>query len=131
MAWQEYRLHLFLDDTYMQLELNKLEKAVLDSYLTDKGIGRDYFGKDFEDLEITERRITGSGYMIELKTKKSLAPKGITKDRGAGNIIATINSGIKVGFVVYVDDGKLNALEGSTLGERWPEQITDFTVKNA
>ena len=112
----------------MQSKLNKLEIEVLNHYLDSKGIEKEYFGKNFETIEVIERRIIGSGYMVEIKTDKSLEDRGVLNDRGGGDLEGVINNKIAVGFVVYVDDGMLNAIEGYTFEEVWPENISDYTI---
>lgn len=47
-----------------------------------------------------------------------------------GAVAVTVNSTEPVGTVVYVDDGKLDAIEGFTFdGADWPDEIREVEVR--
>jgi hypothetical protein len=60
----------------------------------------------------------------KLPAKLKNAPSSFT----GGRVGATINSNIEIGFVFYIRNGCVDAIEGYTYGEEWPDSITNFDL---
>lgn len=116
--------------TETNLQLTDLEKRVLRHFLERNNIDKEFFGKDFEMLKVTSRRMTGVGFFTDIATTKSLKEVGMKSSRW-GETRATLNNSLDVGFLIYVDDYMLNTIEGYTYGEAvWPESISSFIVRD-
>lgn len=75
--------------------------------------------------------MSGCGFMTTLRDTEATRIFGEGTSRRLGErTFATINGHTEVGVVVYVDDGKITALEAYTFGgESWPEEIHEFEIK--
>lgn len=113
----------------INLQLTDLEKGALKHFLERNHIDKEIFGRDFEQLKVIERRITGVGFFTDITTTKSLQVVGMKSSRW-GETRATLNNSLDVGFLIYVDDYMLNTIEGYTYGDTvWPEVITSFKIR--
>lgn len=116
--------------TETNLQLTDLEKGILRHFLKKNHIDKEFFGKDFEMLKVTNRRMTRVGFFTDIATTKSLQVVGMKSLRWGGTR-ATLNNNLDVGFLIYVDAYMLTTIEGYTYGDTaWPELITLFTVRD-
>lgn len=112
-----------------RLQLTDLEKEFLKYFLARNNIDQAYFGEDFHLLAVTSRNMTGTGFVTDIQTDKSLKETGVRSSRWS-KIGAWLNNNIKVRFLVYVDDYILDCIEGYTYGDTaWPEEITSFMMR--
>jgi len=109
--------------------LNEIEKEIIKSFLKINNFNEDFYGKAFESLEVMNRRMTGVGFYTDLVTNKAFKEERLKSLRWtkAG---ALLNHNLKVGFLVYVDEFKINCIEGFTYGDTaWPKKITSFEMR--
>jgi hypothetical protein len=82
-------------------------------------------------LSVTARKLTGAGFFTEFSTTANARPATVPSGKARfGDVEATI-SGLErgAGFLLYVDQGLLNRLEGYSYEEPWPERIHEFSLK--
>lgn len=83
----------------------------------------------FQVAELKKRELTGSGFFTYFSVPKEKQLEGINKIN-FGDVGARIQ-GLKndAGFVLFIKDGLINALEGYTYGnEAWPEDDSKFEL---
>ena len=107
--------------------LSALEKAVLEKLLSGETEWYRILQKQISALRVTERKMTGVGFF----TRCSI-PDDVSKlpDRARfqiGDVSADIN-GLKhgAGFVLFIEDGQIDTLEGYTYDEPWPQEVRSF-----
>lgn len=111
-------------------KLTDLEREVLKYFLERNSIDKEYFGKDLEDLKVTNREMTGVGFFTYVSTTKSFRETRLESLRWGGTR-ATLNDNLDVGFLIYIDNYTLTTIEGYTYGSTvWPELITSFTIRD-
>ncbi|MBV1865387.1 MAG: hypothetical protein KUG74_13290 [Rhodobacteraceae bacterium] len=108
-------------------KLTKLEISVLREFCENFP---EYFDKsfDFDTVENSERSFSGKGFMTELPTIPEFQTATHIDRLVWDKATATINGSILVGFLVFLEDGHLSAVEGFTFGESWPEMIMNFEI---
>lgn len=112
-------------------KLNSFEKALLAAFVGDDSIPRLTVPLDVDALRVKERSTTGSGFVSELCDSKAarVFPDGVSLRWGDG-VLATVNEREEVGVVVYVDDGRVAALEGYTFGgDPWPARVSTVSFQ--
>ncbi len=110
------------------LHITELEKDVINSFLENNKIGREFFGNEYEYLNISKREMTGVGFYTDLQTNKTFKEENLKSLRWS-KIGARLNNKVDIGFVVYVDDYKLHCIEGFTYGTNaLPQEITSYTI---
>lgn len=115
--------------TKTNLQFTDLEMGAIEHFLKRNHIDKEFFGRDFEGIKVTKRRMTGEGFFTDLSTTKSLEEVGVKSLRWS-KTRATLNNNLDVGFLIYVDDGMLSTIEGYTYGDTaWPEVITSFEIR--
>lgn len=110
-------------------ELNPLERAVLTKLLAGDAPALIALRRQLDIATVASRQLTGAGFYttFELPHDVPLAP--IRRAR-FGDVEAEI-AGLKhgAGFLVYVDDGKLDMLEGYSYDEPWPNSVQSFELR--
>jgi hypothetical protein len=105
--------------------LNQLEQAVLNRFFESEGLEKGHC--DMSQIRITDRDFTGAGFVTWLKPNQLIVENGPSSFTG-GRIGARLNGNLEAGFVVYIKEGYIHALEGYTYGEEWPEEIKSFDL---
>jgi hypothetical protein len=107
----------------------KIEKAVIAKLLDDPDLKPVSSVLDLEDMRVAQRTFTGLGFLTELMPSQELLAFGKGESFRWGKIGARLNQQrTEAGFLVYVDDGLITAVEGYTYGEEWPETIDSFEL---
>lgn len=108
-----------------------LEIAVINRMLRDATLDANRPAIDSAMLAVTERNITEVGFITHLAETGSTK---LFKDKTSfrwGQVVGRLNATIDVDFVVYVDNGYLTTIEGTTFGgENWPLEIVQFDLTN-
>ena len=115
----------------MRPELSLLEAAVLSKLLAGDHPVLCGFRKQLERCSVKTRRFTGAGFMTELDLPSDVERVGmIKKETRVGGVVAEMD-GLShgAGFVLYVKDGLLDALEGYSYDEPWPPEIASFELR--
>ena len=106
------------------MAVTKLERAVVEWLLKDPQLHPLRAEVDFEKINVVARDFTGMGFLTHLEPSEEtrLFEEGVALRWG--QVGARLNTPkIETGYVVYVDNGYLSTIEGSTYGEDWPESI--------
>ena len=108
--------------------LTALERAVLDKLLAGEFPVLDILRRQIQTGQVIEHRMTGVGFF----TKFGL-PAGAPRTQGTfqfGDVLATVE-GLPhgAGFVLWVQDGVLDLLEGYTFDEPWPQATDRFALE--
>ena len=111
--------------------LTNLERAVLDKLLCGDSPVLSALRSQLGVVAVSERDLTGVGFMTNFRLPPSV-PRAPVKSGVIrfGDVEAQLE-GLKhgAGFLLYVKDGVLDALEGYSYDEPWPEQIETFTLR--
>jgi hypothetical protein len=105
-----------------------LELAVLDRMLRSVDDRRLVIDPLRYEGLVTMRSVGGNGFMTRLRTDEALRVTRIVDDHW-GDLDATINAGgILAGFVVFIREGHVAAVEGHSYGQEWPDRIESFEI---
>ena len=107
--------------------LNALEQAVLDKLLSGDHPVLAALRAQAEKALLVRREYTGVGFFCDFEVPSD-APilKG---DFHIGDVSGDLQDlAHGAGFVLFIRDGRLDALEGFTYDEPWPKEIGAFTL---
>jgi hypothetical protein len=109
--------------------MTDLERAVLTKFLDGDHPVLELLRRQLETCKAGTREFTGAGFFTNLIVDESLA-RPVECNLRLGDVGAHQVVGLQhgAGFVLYVDKGMLNMLEGYNYGEPWPEQISGFKL---
>jgi hypothetical protein len=107
-----------------------LETAVIEAMLADRELPPHRKSFDVAQLLVASRDMTGAGFLTQFASSteavRAFEP-GVSLRWG--KVGARINDErMETSYVVYVDDGWLNAIEGYTYGDEWPANVDRFEV---
>lgn len=111
------------------MKATDLEIAVLKMMLAHADPPASTAVLDPEAVKVIERAFTGIGVMTSLEQCEGLRlfDKGVALRWG--EIGARLNADrLETGYVVYVDDGYVNTIEGYTYGRDWPREVDRFEL---
>lgn len=111
------------------MKTSALEKAVIGRMLSDRELEPARSTVDFDKVSVSSREYTGLGFLTELESAEELK---LFKDGVSlrwGNVGARLNaSRQETGYLVYVDNGYVTAVEGYTYGDDWPDQVEQIEL---
>ena len=119
------------------VELTALERAVIDVLLSRQEPGYDELRMQFQTCRAASREMTGVGFYtaLEVDADTATAPADVGNPLGDGrgfpdDVHAEID-GLKhgAGFVLWLDAGRLECLEGFAYAEPWPNEVLAFEAK--
>ena len=108
--------------------LTLLERDVIATILRPDHPVMNALRRQFERCHVASRQMTGVGFLTELDTDVERAP--VRPGRlCVGDVTVTID-GLErgAGFLLFVEDGVLDTLEGFTYDEPWPDVIGRYEV---
>jgi len=109
------------------MQPNELEKAILSYMFRDVEPSPLKTMLDFSTVKVTERNLTGCGFLTEFESSDELKVFEDSVSLRWGKVGARLNaSTLETGYLIYVDGGYVTAVEGSTYGEDWPDDIKSF-----
>jgi hypothetical protein len=110
--------------------LTPLEAAVLEKALSEESPILGALREQASAALARERDLTGVGFMTSFEVPSTLARAPLGPGEFCFGDVAAQIDGLKhgAGFLIYVRDGRLDALEGYTYDEAWPEHIQAFTL---
>lgn len=112
-------------------DLTDLERGVLDKLLAGEHPVLEALRRQLGSCRVKSRELTGSGFFTELQVDRTL-PGAPTRAENLriGDVNAKI-AGLKhgAGFVLFVNAGYLDMLEGFSYDEPWPESAGEFEVR--
>jgi hypothetical protein len=109
--------------------LTNLERAVLEKMLAGKNSELKILREQFSKTAVSTREMTGNGFFTSLEIP-ALALHLQRKGRVTITDVSANFSKLKrsAGFVLFIDDGKINCLEGFCYDESWPDSTADFEL---
>lgn len=112
------------------MKASELEKAVIERMLTDgelAPISRSII--NFNVVTVSDREFTGAGFLTEFERSEELKLFGLGVSLRWGKVGARLGaSKVETGYLVYVDDGYITAIEGYTYGDEWPGQVEQMEL---
>jgi len=81
--------------------------------------------------QVARREFTGVGFFSTLTVASDIASVPVRRRLHLGHVDVTMDGvGNGVGLVLFVEDGRLDLLEGFTYGEPWPSEIVKYTIRS-
>src|SRR4051812_21994815 len=112
-------------------DFNALETAVMQKLLDGDSPLFESLREQFRVATVKSRELTGVGFFVDFALPPGVEPIKIGEPRLVfGDVEATI-PGLQLGagFVLFVEHGLLQMLEGHTYGEPWPDDTTGFELR--
>ncbi|WP_139159036.1 hypothetical protein [Vibrio sonorensis] len=108
------------------MKLNSIEKALIKEFFYRKGItvGDDFFS----GLNVSNRELSVVGFLTDLERCSQLKMGEENETYKFGDLGAKINESIDTGYLVFVKNGFLDAIEGYTYTDDWPEEISKIDI---
>jgi hypothetical protein len=109
--------------------LNDFEQAVLDKLLAGDHPVLLALRAQAERARMTSREFSRVGFICEFEVPPDVPPLPPRSDVAFGDVHASMD-GLEygAGFVVFVREGRLAALEGYTYEEPWPEDVRNVEL---
>lgn len=115
----------------MEAELTALERSVIAALLLREHPVTEALRRQADRCRVASREFTGVGFFTALAVHPDASPAPVKSGRMTlGDVTATID-GLShgAGFVLWIEDGVLQELEGFSCDEPWPEEIHGFDVQ--
>jgi hypothetical protein len=109
--------------TSSSVELSEIERIVIKQFLASIGVSIESETDFFSDLSIRNREFTGVGFVTDLELSVKLQVSEKSESYKWSDLGAKLNSSIDTGYLVYVENGYVTAIEGYTYVEDWPCSI--------
>jgi hypothetical protein len=109
------------------MKLNDLEKFVIREFVNSQNLDISDLESKLHATEIEGRDFSAVGFLTDLRPTLNIFLSG-TSFTG-GNVDVRINETIDTGYVLYIKNGYLEAIEGYTYGgDLWPSKIECFRL---
>jgi len=117
----------------MDFKLTLLESEAMEWLLQGDEPVLEALRQQFSLARILSRELTGYGFYLNFEIPpgvKGLDELHVKPRFYLGDVEAHVDSLERVvGFLLWIKNGKLDFLEGHTIDERWPTQITKFEMR--
>jgi hypothetical protein len=114
----------------MDSELTTLEEAVLRKFVEGDDPVLQLLQAQVDRCGVRSREFTGVGFMTELApavVQRAALPRREVRLDGVLGELEGLRHG--AGFVLYLKDGLLDALEGYSYDEPWPPSLGSFELR--
>lgn len=114
-------------------KLTKFERAILLALVSDDKSASPLRALRLEALRVECREMSPIGFLTNLEPTASASIYADTVSLQWGDrFTSTINSTTLVGMVVFVNHGRISAVEAFTFcGEAWPQKVLEFTAPSS
>jgi hypothetical protein len=109
--------------TSTPVRVSELEQRVIEALLADRTLAPMKRTLNFDAITVADTDANGHGFMTHLEPSEELRLFDDDVSLRWGRVGAMLNSSVLTGYVVYVDDGRLNAIEGFVYDGEWPSSI--------
>ncbi len=106
--------------------LNDIEKTVIEEFLKTKNIEIEDKVGFFEDVKIKDKEMSPVGFHTFLEKSEKLRVSDLDKTYKWGSLGITINRAVETGYLIYVEQGYIDCIEGYTYEEDWPVKISSI-----
>jgi hypothetical protein len=109
--------------------LTVLEREVLEKLLAGDNPELEILRHQLNKSAISDREFTGTGFFTNFHMPPTVVRLSNRERATIGDVAANIH-GINhgAGFVLFIDDGILDSLEGFTYDEPWPDKMEKFEL---
>jgi hypothetical protein len=114
----------------MQLKMTALEREVMDLILDGPDGFLNTLREQINFADIANREYSGCGFFTLFSVPPQLPRIPIKTRFTIGDVAADI-AGLKngAGFVLFIENGALDMLEGFTYDEAWPVVVEEFSLR--
>jgi hypothetical protein len=106
------------------MQPSNLEKALVEKILGDLSVRPTKTSIRWDTVDVRSRSLTGAGFLTEFEPSPELKAFADEVSLRWGKVGARLNvTRTETGYLVYVDGGRITAVEGYTYGEEWPSKI--------
>jgi hypothetical protein len=110
-------------------DLAALEVAVIQLQLADDTQVCNLLRAQWGAAVVVKRERTGVGFYTTFAVPSTVPAVPDDSPRWLGDVYAEIQGlDYGAGFILWIEDGRLNCLEGHSYEDRWPQLITGFRV---
>ena len=111
-------------------DLTKLERDVIATILEPNHPVMNALRRQFERCHVASRETTGVGFFTDLDIETDVERAPVKPGRMFLHDVTVTIEGLErgAGFVLFVEDGVLDTLEGFTYDEPWPDVIGRYEV---
>ncbi len=111
------------------IDITPLEKSVMDSLLDDTREPFVTLSRQYGVASITERQPTGKGFFLFFSIPENVDRIDRNLSIKFGDVVAAIKGlDYGAGFILHVNNGAIDFLEGYSYDEPWPNCISEFTL---
>ena len=112
------------------LPLEPLELAVLRNFFLVESLPIEEGQGPFSEVSVSERDYTGVGFFTHFNPATVLELQGYGERYLGLDTEAILNGHFHVGFIVYVEKGRVSCIEGHSymLDCEWPDTVSEFRV---
>lgn len=113
----------------MNNDIQDLERHVMEMLLAGENPELELLRQQYRASQVKSRELTGCGFFTYFAVDKSVAsPIGHTNLQ-LGDVDAVIpNLEHGAGFVLFIENGYLDVLEGFCYDDSWPASVSGFTL---
>ena len=108
------------------MQLNNIEKEIIKYFFSSKGILVE--DNIFSSLNVSNRELSGVGFLTDLERSELLKIGEGNETYKFGDLGAKINTSIDTGYLIYVENGFVDAIEGYTYADDWPDEISTIDI---
>lgn len=113
----------------MSNDLQDLEQNVMEMLLAGENPVLEVLRLQYRSSQIKSRELTGCGFFTYFAVDQSVAVPIRAASLQLGDVDAVIpNLEHGAGFVLFVENGYLDVLEGYCYDESWPTSVSGFTL---
>lgn len=107
-----------------------LERDVLEMLLAGNYPRLEQLRRQLNACRVRSREMTGVGFWTSLALPQGIEEVGSGLRTRLSDVVATIE-GLEhgAGFVLFIENGLLDNLEGFTYDEPWPDQIGGYSLR--
>lgn len=111
-------------------DLSRLERAVLEKLLLGDQEALELLRRQLATAQVVHREMTGAGFLTRLVVSQSLPAADIPSKVYLGDVVAEVE-GLRygLGFILFIEHGRLALLEGYTHQENWPASLGRWRLK--
>ena len=109
--------------------LTPFEREAIETILRGDHPALEGLRTQLEHCEVSNREFSGVGFFTTLSVPSEVASVPLTRRLDLGDVQVSME-GVPdgVGIVLFVDEGRLDMLEGFTYDGPWPRHLGDYSI---